>query len=216
MADLCCPKYEKYINRTRHVLPYQWGVTVTSIAFYNLHQLVKCCSHPLYCDTDSCYGVGWHLEAVSSYNKACTEQLIANNYLPVEVNGKTFGIGVAEHEGDKDTYSEFKYMGAKRYCGRCIKYNAIHITVAGVPKISGADCLEDDINNFHSGFIFSGTRTGKKTHLYFNKEEIYIDKDGNETGDSISLIPCDYELDSVNVVNWEDLFNEEIQIQIYE
>ena len=210
-------EYEKYINRSRHVLPYQWGVTVTSIAFYNLHQLVKCCKHPLYCDTDSCYGAGWDLEAVSSYNKSCTEKLIANNYKPVEVNGKTFGIGVAEHEGDKDTYSEFKYMGAKRYCGRCIKDNAIHITVAGVPKISGAECLEDDINNFHPGFIFSGTRTGKKTHLYFNKEEIYIDKDGNETGDSISLIPCDYELDSVYVVsNWEELIEEEVDIQYYD
>ena len=86
---------------------------------------------------------------------------------------------------------------------------------AGVPKEDGAKCLNDDINNFHQGFIFDGRITGKKTHVYFHKD-IYIDKYGNETADSISLIPCDYELDSVNVVNWEELFNEEIQIQIYE
>ncbi len=210
-------EYEKYISRTSHILPYQWGVTVTSAAFYNLHQLIKCCKHPLYCDTDSCYGVGWDLEAVSSYNKGCVEKLLKNNYQPVNVNGKIFNIGVAEHDGDKDTYTEFKYMGAKRYCGRNLADGELHITVAGVPKKPGAKCLKDDISNFHPGFIFSGTSTGKKTHLYFNKDNIYIDKYGNETGDSISLIPCDYELDSAYVVtNWEELIEEEVQVQLYD
>ena len=107
-------------------------------------------------------------------------------------------------------------MGAKRYCGRCKADGRLHITVAGVPKKRGALCLKEDIKNFHPGFIFSGEITGKKTHVYFIKDKIYIDKAGNETGDSISLIPCDYELDSVRVINWEELFNEEVNIQIYE
>ena len=208
--------YDEYVNKISSVLAYQWGVWVTSAAFYNVHQLAKCCRLPLYMDTDSCYGIDWDLDKVNAYNQSCKDKLIANGYGPVVRNGREYWLGVAESDGDKDTYTEFKYMGAKRYCGRCKADGELHITVAGVPKKNGAKCLNDDINNFHPGFIFDGTITGKKTHVYFNEEKIYIDKEGNETGDSISLIPCDYELDSVHVVNWEELFNEEITMQIYE
>lgn len=207
--------YTTYLNKMTSILPYQWGVWVTSAAFYNVHKLAKCCRLPLYMDTDSCYGIDWDMEKVEAYNQHCKDLLTANNYGPVIRDGKEYWLGVAEHNGDEDTYTEFKYMGAKRYCGRCKADGQLHITVAGVPKEDGAKCLKDDINNFHPGFVFDGKTTGKKTHVYFHNE-IYIDKNGNETGDSISLIPCDYELDSVNVVNWEELFNEEIQIQIYE
>ena len=208
-------RYAEYIGKLSSILPYQWGCWVTSYAFYNVHQLAKCCRVPLYMDTDSCYGVGWYMDKVEAYNQHCKDLLRANGYDAVIRDGNEYWLGVAEHEGDKDTYYEFKYMGAKRYCGRCMKDKQLHITVAGVPKEDGAKCLKDDINNFHPGFVFDGKTTGKKTHVYFHNE-IYIDENGNETGDSISLIPCDYELDSVNVVNWEELFNEEIQIQIYE
>ena len=208
-------RYTEYIGKLSSILPYQWGCWVTSYAFYNVHQLAKCCRVPLYMDTDSCYGVGWYMDKVEAYNQHCKDLLRANGYDAVIRDGKEYWLGVAEHEGDKDTYYEFKYMGAKRYCGRCMEDKKLHITVAGVPKQDGAKCLNDDIDNFHPGFIFDGKITGKKTHVYFHKD-IYIDKYGNETADSISLIPCDYELDSVNVVNWEELFNEEIQIQIYE
>ena len=208
--------YETYINKITSILPYQWGCWVTSAAFYNVHQLAKCCRLPFYMDTDSCYGADWDLEKVNAYNQGCKDRLVANRYGPVIMGEKEYWLGVAESEGDKDKYTEFKYMGAKRYCGRCVADGELHITVAGVPKKNGAKCLKDDINNFHPGFIFDGNITGKKTHVYFTTENIYIDEHGNETGDSISLIPCDYELDSVNVVNWEELFNEEVNIQIYD
>ena len=208
-------EYQIYLDKIGSILPYQWGVWVTSAAFYNVHQLAKCCRLPLYMDTDSCYGIDWDIEKVNAYNDHCRELLQANGYGPVVKDGIEFWLGVAESEGDKDTYTEFKYQGAKRYCGRQKKDGQLHTTVAGVPK-SGAACLKDDINNFHPGFIFSGEETGKKTHVYFNVEKTYIDDRGNETGDSISLIPCDYELDSVDVVNWEELFNEEVNIQLYD
>ena len=209
-------KYAEYIEKMSSILPYQWGVWVTSAAFYNVHQLAKCCRLPLYMDTDSCYGIDWDMQKLDAYNQSCKEKLVANGYGPVTRNGREYWLGVAETEGDKDLYTEFKYMGAKRYCGRRVKDGELHITVAGVPKEAGAKCLDDDISNFHPGFVFDGKRTGKKTHVYFIKDKIYIDENGNETGDSISLIPCDYELDSVRVVNWEELFNEDITIQIYE
>lgn len=207
-------KYEEYLNKMSSILPYQWGVWVTSAAFYNVHQLAKCCRLPLYMDTDSCYGIGWDMEKVEAYNQRCKDMLQANGYGPVLRDGREYWLGVAESEGDKDVYTEFKYMGAKRYCGRCKKDGELHTTVAGVPKI-GAKCLKDDIANFHPGFVFDGKETGKKSHMYFLTDEIYIDANGNETGDSISLIPCDYELDATTVVNWKELFKEDVEIQLY-
>lgn len=208
--------YQDYLEKRSSILPYQWGCWVTSAAFYNVHQLAKCCRLPLYMDTDSCYGIDWDQEKLQAYNDGCREKLEANGYGAVEKDGEKFWLGAAVSEGDKDLYTEFKYEGAKRYCGRNVASGKLKITVAGVPKKDGAACLNDDINNFHPGFVFDGVKTKKKTHVYFTVDDIYIDKNGNETGDSISLIPCDYELDSVNVPDWEALFDDEITIQIYE
>ena len=210
-------EYIKYINKVSSILNYAWGVTVTACAFYNVHQLIKCCRLPLYTDTDSCYGIDWDEEKLKVYNDGCKEKLLANGYGAVVRDGREYWLGVAEHNGLEDEYSEFKYMGAKRYCGRCLDDGEIHITVAGVPKKKGATCLEDNINKFSPGFIFSGLKTGKNTHVYIPSEKgIYIDENGNETADSISLIPCDYKLDSIYKVDWEKIFTEEVSIQVYD
>lgn len=206
--------YERYIKNHNTVLPYQWGVWVTSYAFRNIHRLIKCCELPLYCDTDSCYGVNWDYDAVAIYNNSCKEKLKANNYSCVVRGNREYWLGVAETEGNNDIYDEFRVMGAKRYCGRNRADGEIHITVAGVPK-KGAICLDNNIDNFTKGFIFSGTKTGKLLHTYYYND-IYIDENGNETGDSISLDPCDYRLDAVTVVDWESLFYEEVEVQVYE
>lgn len=208
--------YKVYTEKISSILPFQWGCWVCAAALANVHEMATFCRIPLYMDTDSCYGIDWDIDKVNAYNQKCKDMLAANGYGAVEVDGREYWMGIIEHEGDKDTYTEFKYMGAKRYCGRQLKDGKLHITVAGVPKKKGALCLKDDINNFVPGFIFSGLETNKKTHVYINEDKIYIDKAGNETGDSISLIPCDYSLDSVIVYDWEALFNEEINIQIYD
>ena len=105
-------------------------------------------------------------------------------------------------------------MGAKRYCGRRKSDNKIHITVAGVPK-KGADQLQDNIDNFREDFIFKGEETGKKTHFYIFENEIKIDKNENEYADSIDLVPCDYKLDSIIVVNsWNDLISDDVESEV--
>lgn len=210
--------YQKYIENNNSILCYQWGVWVTSYAQYNLFQLGKCLNDNgiwLYSDTDSCYGIGWNVDKVKIYNQSCKDRLIANGYSAVNVDGREFWLGVAEHKDKEDDYTEFVTQGAKRYCGRCVDDNELHITVAGVPK-RGAKCLNDNISNFQPGMIFSGESTGKKTHTYFFIDDVYTDDNGNETGDSIDLSPCDYLLSSVYEVDWEKLFEEEISIQILE
>ena len=208
--------YNKYVQRYNTVLPYQWGVWVTSYAFRNLFNLGSCCGTWLYSDTDSCYGYDWDLEKVNAYNEDCKRRLRENGYGPVIRNGREYWLGVAEHDPEEDTYSEFKMMGAKRYATRNAATGKLKITVAGVPKKSGALCLKDDLANFKPGFIFSGSETGKKTHMYIFRPEAWKDEAGNECADSVDLVPCDYLLDRVDKVDFEWLETEETEIQIYE
>ena len=64
-------------------------------------------------------------------------------------------------------------------------------------KVSGVESLNNDINNFKKGTVFSGKISGKLQHTYLYTDNIYIDKDGNEVGDSIDLSQCDYLLDTI-------------------
>lgn len=190
-------EYNKYINKRKNVILYQWGVWVTAIAAYNLFQLGKCVDYAhggiwAYSDTDSAYSTLWDPEKVEEYNENCKQLLYANGYDPVYYNGKEYCLGVATFDG---AYSEFCYLGAKRYAGRDADTGKLKITVAGVPKKTGAKCLNDDIHNFKQGFCFSGSITGKLTHSYIYHEDIFIDKNGNEVADSIDLNECSYILD---------------------
>ena len=204
--------YDAYLKNYNSILPYQWGVWVTAYAHRNLFDLGECAGTWIYSDTDSCYGIDWDIEKLEAYNQRCKERLTANGYGCVQFNGREYWLGVAELDGE---YKEYKVMGAKRYCCRDAKSDELHITVAGVPK-KGVECLNNDINNFRKGFIFRGKITNKKTHTYNFIDDIYVDEWGNETGDSIDLTDCDYLLNSVNVVDWNEIINDEIEVQIYD
>lgn len=205
--------FNKNVKKRSTVLPYQWGVWVTSYAMYNLFELGKCCKIWLYSDTDSVYGIGWDKSKVRAYNKKARNMVRAAGYEGVKHEGKIYWPGVAETER-KDKYSEFKYEGAKRYCGRSYEDDKIHITVAGVPK-SAAKCLNDDITEFKKEFVFKGEQSGKKLHTYRYVNDIYIDENGNETGDSIDLSPCDYKLGEVRYTSLDDYIEatEEVYIE---
>ena len=148
------------------------------------------------------------MDLVKAYNEECKQLLFKNGYGPVKVGKKEYWLGVIEFDDDSK-YSEFTVLGAKRYAGRAVADNKIHITVAGVPK-QGAVCLNDDLTNFRKDFIFDGKLTGKLTHNYiYSDKGIYEDEFGNEIGDSIDLSPCDYELDAVNkeeYINTDDFY----------
>ncbi|MBQ0140556.1 MAG: hypothetical protein KBT36_14835 [Kurthia sp.] len=215
--------YQKYIDRYTSILPFQIGCWVTSYAYRNLFRLGYCVDYEnggiwCYSDTDSCYATKWNVDKVNQYNENCKQLLLDNGYGAVNHNGRDYWLGVAEHDPKEDVYSEFKTLGAKRYCGRHAagKHKGeLAITLAGVPKV-GYKCLKNDINNFTSGMIFDGTTTGKLTHTYINVDEIYIDENGNETGDSINLTSCDYLLSAIDVRSLDDLVQEEVSIQIYD
>ena len=217
--------YEKYVKKFTSILPYQFGVWVTSYAFKNLFTLGKCVDTEnggvwLYSDTDSCYATKWDKEKINAYNENCKKKLEANGYSCVVYKDREYWLGVAEHDG---SYSQFRTCGSKRYVVRYArteenkkdkKAGKLKITVAGVPK-KGVKCLKNNINNFSRTMVFDGKTTGKLQHTYFYEPQIWIDENENERGDSIDLSPTTYILDDVNVVDWESLFSEEVGMQIY-
>ena len=217
--------YNKYLKKKRSILLYSWGCWCTSYAMYNLHRFGSECidnrddkiSHWIYSDTDSCYSDSWDIKKVEEYNERAKKKLQDNGYGAVVIDEKEHWMGVAEHKPGKDDYTEFKTLGAKRYCGRNADDKKLHITVAGVPK-KGAVCLNDNINNFTNGFIFPGSVTGKLTHHYYYVDNVYTDRWGNVTGDSIDLTSCDYLLDKTRLDDseWWKLFDEDVEIQVYE
>lgn len=204
--------YNTYIKKRGTILPYQWGVWVTSYAFRNIFDIGACVADDgiwAYTDTDSVYSDKWDEIKIQAYNDRCKKKLLDNGYGPVVNNGREYWLGICEIDG---VYEEFKTLGAKRYVTRAD--GKLKITVAGVPKKKGGLCLNDDIGNFKKGFIFDGVTTGKLMHTYIFTDEIeYIN--GIEVGDSIDLTPCDYELDSIELfqMHWDV---EETNIQIYE
>ena len=204
--------YLKNIKKRSVFLPYQWGVWTTSYALEHLFELGSCCKLWLYSDTDSVYGIGWNKKLVKKLNYKYRKMNEKAGFKAVNHKGKDYWLGVAE-TSLKDKYSEFKYMGAKRYCGRCKEDNELHITVAGVPK-SAADQLDNNIRNFKLGFVFNGKDSGKKTHNYLFVDDIYIDENGNETADSVDLSPCDYKLDVVEYHSLDEYLGEPDYVSI--
>lgn len=202
--------FQRKIKSRGTFLYYAWGLYVTSYAMQNLFELGECAGEWLYSDTDSCYGTDWDMEKLIEYNEKAIAKIKANGYHGVEHNGKVYHLGVAEKDGE---YSEFVALGAKRYAVK--GSDGIKITVAGVPKKAGSKCI-DDLEKFKLGFIFPGEKTGKKTHVYNQVEEIYQDDNGNYIADSINLIPCDYLLDETIEQKIEHLGEKTVWIQKYE
>lgn len=206
-------EFDKYNAKRDNILPYVWGVYVTSYAMKNLFELSKCIddiNHSwIYSDTDSIYSNNWNEERLKEYNESVNQKLINAGYGPVTINEKTYTLGIADFDSE---WKEFVTLGAKRYCvnnGKKIK-----ITVAGVPKKSGAACLRS-IKDFRDGFIFYGQGTGKLMHTYVS-HEIDIDEKGNEYADSVDLTPADYTLSEIERIDFKDLTKEEITIDFYE
>lgn len=207
-TDKCVDKQEifnNFIKKQNNIFVYQWGIYCTAYAVRNLYTLGSMCRIWLYSDTDSCYGIDWDKDKIQAYNQKCIVLLKSRGYDPIKKDGKTYALGTAELDGQ---YIEFKMLGAKRYCTRNLD-GKLKITVAGVPK-KGVASLNNDMNNFKKGLVFSGKISGKKQHTYLYVDEIYIDEKGNEVGDSIDLTDCDYLLDAIEC-NLLDTWDEELE-----
>ena len=66
-----------------------------------------------------------------------------------------------------------------------------------MPKKKGRKVLKS-LDDFEEGFIFDGRETGKLTHVYHYLDQI-TEEDNIIFGDSIDLIPCDYQIGGVRI-----------------
>lgn len=216
-------EYQKFLNKHNSFLPYTVGVWCTSFAQYNIFELAKCLDDYrdwYYTDTDSIYADHFNEDKVKAYNDKCIEKLKARGYEGVLYKDKLYFPGVAEFDGK---YMQFKTLHSKCYVKRpwtadgngFVMGEDLKITIAGVPK-RGSVSLKNNINSFVVGAIFPGTESGKLQHKHNFVDEIYTDENGNVTGDSIDLSPCDYIIKDSNIPDLDDLLEEEIEVITYE
>ena len=182
---------EKYYKSCFTV--YAWGIWVTALARLELRKAIWLVGarNAVYVDTDSVKFEG--AADFAGLNEKYIKASLSNGAYAVDPNGKTHYMGVYEYEG---TYKEFATLGAKKYVYRDEK-NDLHITIAGVNKIKGAEELEKagGIKTFllgtsdyigtgiqevnQKGFIF---KKGGGNELIYNDDRFYgtIEREGRK------------------------------------
>ena len=121
----------------------------------------------VYCDTDSVKFVNRekHQDIFLTYNNDMIEKyktisevyddISIKDFMPADKNGVLHPLGFFEFDG---LYTEFKTLGAKKYCYR--EDGKLHLTVSGVSK-KGVSALNDDINNLKKGYVLDYDTSGK-------------------------------------------------------
>ena len=139
-----------------NVLPYSWGIYVTSHQRMALMTMAAELEKDLdgelrsfrkmsYSDTDSLKGayddndmlkVDQINQKIIEWTKwRCEQQEIDySKTCPLDKAGRPQHIGTWENDAN---YYEVSYLGAKRYAARSSPTDAVHITIAGVPKAAG-------------------------------------------------------------------------------
>lgn len=222
-------------EKKKGFLSFSTGVWVTAYARNNLlSNLIKLDKYQVYADTDSLKLLdGYDKNVINDYNKNVIERIkyvseILNipfeKYCPKDIKGEKHLLGEFECEtkkGDLFTYKRFITQGAKKYATEDFK-GKIKITVAGVPKKAGANCLEK-LEDFRDNLVFKSSITHKQTLVYLDEqqENILTDYKGveylNTDKTGCCLVPCTYELgkaiDYANLISDESskraLFKEE-------
>ena len=175
-------------------IAYQWGVWCTAWARWELEEGINIAHKQgifVYCDTDSVKYTGevdW-----SEYNTAKIAQSKKRGAFATDAKGQIHYMGVFEADGE---YKTFKTLGAKKYAYTDDK-DTVHITVAGVPKINGAQELAaaGGLKAFNTHMVF---KAGKLQSVYNdNVGELYYTTDKGAKGlitRNVALVPTEYHL----------------------
>lgn len=160
----------EYKAGKNNFLVYAWGVWTTAHARMHLHKLINLTGpETIYWDTDSSKAriTPEILLEINNANETI-RQICREKNAFVDVAGKTFYLGVYEHETARAPYTAFKTLGAKKYAYTSSD-GVLHATISGVAKSSsplhpdGARELKD-ISHFNPGFVF--TESGGLTLYY--------------------------------------------------
>ena len=212
-------------EKKKGFLSFSTGVWVTAYARNNLlSNLIKLDKYQVYADTDSLKLIdGYDKKIIEDYNKKVIERIKyvseilkipIDKYQPKDIKGVKHLLGVFDCEtkkGDLFTYKRFITQGAKKYATENFS-GKIKITVAGVPKKTGANCLEK-LEDFKDNLVFKSSITGKQSLVYLDEqqENTLIDYQGNsylnKDKSGCCLVPCSYELGKA--INYANLISDE-------
>lgn len=188
----------------RYFLNYDWGVWISNGSRVRLWNdlIIPYDKHVIYADTDSIF-TDIALD-VSAYNKTIDERLKK----VCDIRGLDFEKTrpYSKKKGYKTPlgqltiepeWTEFKTLGAKKYCERWKKDGHLHLTISGVSK-DAVSLLKDDINNFRDGFVFDKDEPDvhKLMHTYFDSQPDITFPDGyvSHQRRGVNLRPNGYRL----------------------
>lgn len=200
---------EYYSFRSNKFLQYQWGITVTALARIRLQGMIDIVDYTdlVYWDTDSCKML--HPEkyekAFREYNNRWISSIRNSGceYSARTKKGELQILGIADRETD---YERFCTLGAKKYVYEQKNKDGkteLHITVAGVPKKTGAKLL-GSLENFKPGFTFyvedldslDMRQSAKKMLTYHDETDFCVEIDGHalHIGSGIGISRTSYTL----------------------
>lgn len=159
----------------RYFLNFDWGVWTAAWARWMIWNdiIIPYDRMVMYSDTDSAF-ICKYID-FTEYNKkqtnllfnVCMERGIDfEKTQPKNKKGKQSFLGTLTYE---EEFTEFKTLGAKRYCERWKSDGQLHMTVAGINK-GAVTCLNDDLNNFKNGAVFDKDEkdVSKLLHTYID------------------------------------------------
>lgn len=171
---------------------YQWGVWVTAHARAQLQAGLDLVGsdNVVYCDTDSVKYIGdcdW-----TAYNDQRRDRAIQEGCFADDKNGHRYYMGTFDED---ESYKFFRTWGAKKYAYSETGED-VHITVAGVPKSSGAEELKrkGGLEVFKPGFVFSDINKLEAVYNDENMGKRVIDGRKLNITKNIVLRPTTYSL----------------------
>ena len=198
-------KLYKYYQNRKTILPYQWGVFVTTWARNKLCNIAsKIGNDVLYMDTDSIKFVGEYDYLFTKDNAKIHAENIAaaahfgfdlSMFAPCDIKNKSHEIGLWDFEHE---YKSFKVLGAKRYCYTLQGDPTIYPVVAGCPTQALRDYLMTHgcnalLKPFTLGLCLSTADSGKNTISYHDNYDVDIpvtDYIGNTHTERIGYGAC--------------------------
>ena len=187
----------------RYFLNYDWGCGICngSRARLWLDLIIPYDRHILYADTDSIFTditidfTDYNNSINERVEKVCKERgLDVEKTRPKNLKGQRSYIGNLTTE---EEWTEFRTLGAKRYCERWKSDGQLHLTLAGINK-EAVSCLNDNIDNFKNGAVFDkdSDDVSKLLHTYFDKQPDIVFPDGyiSHQRRGVNLRPNGYRL----------------------
>lgn len=198
---------DEYYSSFSSFLSYQVGIWVTAYSRLHLQMAIDLLlnkhnggktSDLIYCDTDSVKFINPddHIKDIEALNDDYIKLAKKRNAY-VDYNGKRYYLGIFEFEG---TSEKFKTFGAKKYIyGSDEKFK---ITISGVPKKKGHDCIVESINkgrlqspfDLDTGYVFRAIKTTSKYNDHDCLHEYQVGDKKVYYASNIAMYPNSYTL----------------------